>query len=310
MMKKVKWKKLLLILLTSIGVISVAAGNYAWGLVVSTYTNIQADVERKETKERLEAIDFGEGDPFSVLLMGIDEPGDNGDNNQRADTLIYLTVNPDRNSFHMVSIPRDTYTDIVGKGKKDKINHSYAFGGQEMTIRTVEKFLDVPVDYFIQIDLEGFEDMVDAVGGVDVHNDFDFTYKDVHFEKGPNHLNGNEAVKYTRMRKDDPRGDFGRQERQREVILNLIHQGKSMSSITRVKDIFSVVEKNVQTNFNLKELWTIQSNYRSALDQIHQHEIKGKDGSIDETYYYMPDQESLKKLSNDLKKHLENPKSS
>ncbi|WP_101842570.1 LCP family protein [Halobacillus sp. Marseille-P3879] len=304
-MNKTKWKRIMLVFLTSIGVLTVAAGSYGWNLVTSTFTNIQEDIDRKESEDRLEAIDFEDGDPFSVLLMGIDEPGGKGDTNQRSDALVLLTVNPDKASTHMVSIPRDTYTEIIGENKKDKINHSYAFGGTEMTLRTVENFLDVPVDYFIRMDMRGFQDMVDAVDGVEIDNELDFTYKGVHFKEGPIQLNGEETVKYSRMRKDDPRGDLGRQERQRKVIKGIMDKGADFSSITKVEEIFGVLEDNIRTNYSLKEIWDIQSNYRDARETIEQHEIEGEDNTIDDTYYYEPDEEKVEELSSTLKDHLE-----
>lgn len=74
----------------------------------------------------------------------------------------------------MLSIPRDTRTEIVGKGKDDKINHAYAFGGVPMLIATVENFLDIPIDYYLQINMESFRDIVDAVGDAvtKLHPDF------------------------------------------------------------------------------------------------------------------------------------------
>lgn len=89
--------------------------------------------------------------------------------------MIVLTVNPNDKSMQMVSIPRDTRTEIIGKGFDDKINHAYAFGGPEMSIATVENFLDIPIDYFVQVNMESFKDIVDAVGGVTVNNKLEFS---------------------------------------------------------------------------------------------------------------------------------------
>ncbi len=77
-----------------------------------------------------------------------------------------------------------------------------------MAVKTVENFLNVPVDHYIEVNMDGFKDIVDAVGGVDVNNDLDFTYEGIHFEKGNIHLDGRKALHYSRMRKLDPRGDF------------------------------------------------------------------------------------------------------
>ena len=101
-----------------------------------------------------------------------------------------ITLNPKNNSMKTVSIPRDTYTEIVGKGKNDKINHAYAFGGVDMSVSTVEKFLNIPINYYVEVNMEGFKDIVDAVGGVDVNNDLEFTADGHHFIKGNIHLTG------------------------------------------------------------------------------------------------------------------------
>src|SRR5690606_27392907 len=131
---------------------------------------------------------------------------------------IVLTVNPNKESIQMVSIPRDTRTEIIGKGFEDKINHAYAFGGMEMAIDTVENFLDIPIDYYVQVNMEGFKDLIDAVGGVTVENDLAFTQDGYHFPEGTITLYGDEALAFVRMRKNDPRGEFGRQLRQRQII--------------------------------------------------------------------------------------------
>ncbi|MFC0469078.1 LCP family protein [Halalkalibacter kiskunsagensis] len=306
MIKKIKWKKILLVTVTMIGVMIVVAGSYGWNLVTSTFTNIQENIDRKESEKRLASINFDEGDPFSLLLMGIDEPDeDEGDPYRRSDALVVVTVNPSTKSTQMVSIPRDTYTEIVGLGEKDKINHSYAFGGTEMTIRTVENFLDIPIDYFVRVNMEGFEDMVDALGGIEVENDFDFKYRGTHFEEGTLQLNGADALSYARMRAQDPRGDFGRQERQREILQILIDKGASFSSVTRIEEILTVVEENIRTNLGLGDIWSIQSNYRDALHAIEEHVVAGEDGEMDEVYYYLPDEEKVQELSKVLKEHLE-----
>ncbi|MFF2459813.1 LCP family protein [Peribacillus simplex] len=303
-MRTGKRKKILLIILTTIVILILGTGSYTyylWSIVTSTVASIQV---KYESKERLEKINIKEGDPISVLLMGIDDPAGR-ELHGRSDALILLTINPHNQSMHVVSIPRDTYTKIIGKGTKDKINHSHALGGDGMAIRTVEKFLDIPVDYFIKGDMKSFVDIVDAVGGVKVDNDLDFTIYGVHYPTGTINLNGKEALGYSRMRKDDPRGDFGRQLRQRQVIEAVINKGSHISSITKFDDIFKVVENNVKTNLTFNDMWAIQSNYKESLQNIVQHQIDGKDSEINKIYYFIPDKEKLDEISNELKKHLE-----
>ncbi|WP_243388125.1 LytR family transcriptional regulator [Bacillus kexueae] len=273
-----------------------------WYQATSTVENIQEDIGRDKSDKREEEVVFEKRDPISILLMGVDErKGDKG----RSDSLILMTINPNQESIEMLSIPRDTRTEIVGKGIQDKINHAYAFGGTEMAINTVENFLDVPVDYFVKVNMESFKDIVDAVGGVTVQNEFTFTYSGYTFEEGTINLSGEEALAYSRMRYEDPRGDFGRQDRQRQIIQGVIEKGASISSITKFGDMFKIVEDNVKTNLTFDEMWEIQENYKAAINSVTQHQVKGSGTMINGIYYYVVPEEERLALSNSLKEHLE-----
>ena len=206
--------------------------------------------------------------------MGVDQRGaDRG----RSDSLILMTVNPTTQSVKMVSIPRDTRTQIVGKGTEDKINHAYAFGGVDMAVKTVENFLNIPVDYYIKVNMEGFKDIVDAVGGITVNNNLNFTYEGKNFSKGQLELNGTDALKYSRMRYEDPRGDFGRQERQRQIIQAVIEEGASVKSLTNYGHILGAISDNVKTNLTFDEMKDIQSNYKEARNNLEQLQVSGEE---------------------------------
>lgn len=98
--------------------------------------------DREKSDKRSEKVDVADKKPISILLMGSDQRKDEVG---RSDSLMLFTLNPKTKSMKITSIPRDSYTEIVGKGKKDKINHAYAFGGIDMAVKTVENFLNVPV---------------------------------------------------------------------------------------------------------------------------------------------------------------------
>ncbi|XQY91550.1 LytR family transcriptional regulator [Metabacillus sp. HB246100] len=300
-----KRKKWLWITLSVIGLFVLATGSYAFYLYKSatdTVASIHEDLNRDKSDKRPEDVVFKDKDPISILLMGVDErEGDRG----RSDSLILMTVNPNTNSTQMVSIPRDTRTEIVGKGIDDKINHAYAFGGTEMAVATVENFLDVPVDYFVKINMESFKDTVDAVGGVEVNNTLNFSYGGYDFNEGTITLDGEKALAYTRMRYDDPRGDFGRQDRQRQVIEGVMKKGANISSITKFGDMFGVVRDNVKTNLTFDEMWEIQANYKSASSNLEQFQVNGTGDKINGIYYYIVPEEERLALSNQLKEHLE-----
>ncbi|KYD29811.1 polyisoprenyl-teichoic acid--peptidoglycan teichoic acid transferase TagU [Parageobacillus toebii] len=287
-----------------VAVLLIGIGAYAYSIyhhVKQTANQMYENVDWKSDK-RDDEVSFKEKTPISILLIGVDErKGDRG----RADSLIVMTVNPNKKSIEMVSIPRDTRTEIIGKGKKDKINHSYAFGGVEMTMATVEHFLDIPIDYYIKVNMESFRDIVDAVGGVTVDNPFAFTYEGVTFPKGEITLNGEKALKYSRMRKSDPRGDFGRQDRQKQIIEAIIQKGASFSSLTNYDEVLAAIGKNMKTNLTFDEMQEIQANYKEARHHIEQLHITGKGTTMNGTYYLIVPEEERQAISNKLKEHLE-----
>ena len=255
-----------------------------------------------KSEKRIENVTFQNQDPFSVLLLGVDErENDIG----RSDTMIVMTVNPTKQSINMLSLPRDTRTEIVGHGTSDKMNHAYAYGGIPMAINTVEEFLDIPIDYYVKMNMEGFQEIVDAVGGITVENDMDLAYKGYTFPKGTLTLDGEEALIYSRIRKEDPRGDFGRQMRQRQVIQAVMNKGASLSSLANYQGIFAALGNNVETNLSFDEMMSIQRHYKSALSSIEQMTLEGQGQTINGVWYLIIPEEERINVQNQLKQHLE-----
>ncbi|WP_088007048.1 LCP family protein [Indiicoccus explosivorum] len=296
--KRKKWPWFVGIL----AVLAIGAGAYIWSVYSSfsnTIEDIHSPIDREVSDMRMEEVELKDKDPFSVLLLGVDErENDSG----RSDTMIVATVNPEDGSMKMVSIPRDTYTEIVGYGMKDKINHAYAFGGIEMSMETVENLLDIPIDYVVEVNMEGFKEIVDAVGGVTVSNSVAFD----EFPEGEVHLSGSEALGYVRMRKEDPRGDFGRQDRQKQVIQGVMREGASVSSLMNYRGIFNALGDNVKTNMSFDEMMEVQKNYRNAVETIDQLSFdQGIGETINGVWYYMMNERELKEVQDVLKGHLE-----
>ncbi|HDR6300394.1 TPA: LytR family transcriptional regulator [Bacillus cereus] len=299
-------KKILFWILGIIGILVIAGGVYAY-TVYSNVSNalnaVHKPLDRDKSDKRDKKVEIADNKPISILLMGVDQE-DNGTG--RSDSLMLFTLNPKTKSMKITSIPRDSYTEIVGKGKKDKINHAYAFGGIDMSVKTVENFLNVPVDHYIEVNMSGFKDIVDAVGGVDVNNDLEFTSRDQHFAKGNIHLNGETALKYTRMRYEDPRGDFGRQMRQRQVIQAVIKKGASVSSLASYGDVLKAIEKNVKTSLTQDQMFDIQKNYKDCMQNSEEIQIPGDGHKAADGiwYYYVPDA-ARQDITNKLRAHLE-----
>lgn len=276
----------------------------------SIYKNVSTTLEtihepeiRKVSNLRETEVELVEKEPISVLLLGVDErEADVG----RSDTIIVLTVNPSLASIKVLSIPRDTYTEIIGLDKMDKLNHAYAFGGIDMALHSVESLLDIPIDYVVQVNMESFLEIVDSVGGVTVENTSAFEENGYLFEKGPIHLDGDKALNYVRMRMNDPLGDFGRQARQKQVLLAVLKEGASFSSLVHYKNLLATLAENIRTNMTFDQMMDIQKGYKEALTNVESISLDSGSGKrMNNIWYYVPEEEELNEVTMILKKHLE-----
>lgn len=252
---------------------------------------------------RKKELDVHVSNPFSALILGVDErQGDRG----RSDTMIILTVNPSLETTKLLSIPRDTYTEIVGKNVQDKINHAYAFGGIEMSVKTVEHLLNIPIDYVAKINMESFVELIEIVGDIPVDNQLEFDYEGQHFAKGQLLLDGESALKYVRMRYEDPQGDFGRQNRQKEIIQGILQNSLRVNTFLNYKSILKTLEAHVETNVTLDEMLAIRKNYKTSFKNIEQHYLGNGTGKrMNGIYYYLVDKNELELIQKTLKAHLE-----
>ncbi|UPK45245.1 LCP family protein [Paenibacillus pabuli] len=247
-------------------------------------------------------VDINSKEPFNALILGVDErPNDRG----RSDTMIVLSVNPGKKQVLMFNIPRDTRTDIVGHNTVDKINHAYAFGGVDMSVNTVERFLGVPIHYYMKVDMEGFAKIIDLVGGVDVNNPFAFDYEGQRYDQGNIHLDGVAALGFSRMRYDDPKGDLGRNDRQREVLKQMLKNTMQFSSVLHIQNMLDELGTHVRTDVTFDEMKELLLEYRNDLENVDTVEIQGKGEKINGIYYYIVDQQERDRIHEILEKHLE-----
>ncbi|MEG0450381.1 MAG: LCP family protein [Lysinibacillus sp.] len=276
-------------------------------IAATTYISIQKTVDKMNTplvengEGKSPVVNVSKTKPFSVLLLGVDE---REDDNGRSDTMIVVTVNPEKKSMKMLSIPRDTRTEIIGNDTVEKINHAYARGGVPMAMDTVENFIDIPIDNYVFINMEGFLQIIDTLGGITINNDMELTYDNYHFPKGEVNLTGEEALIFTRIRYEDPRGDFGRQIRQRQVIEAVMKKASNPSMLMKVDDVLDVVGENVRMNFAMSDLVKLQSIYKKMDGSIDQLSFeKGEELRLDK-WYYIPDDEELLSIQTTLQEHL------
>ncbi|AVQ33690.1 LytR family transcriptional regulator [Staphylococcus muscae] len=270
---------------------------------------IHNPLNREHSELRSGTVDLGKGEPFTIALFGVDSNAERASagGGERSDTIMLLSINPDKKTTEMVSIPRDTQAEIVGRGTTEKINHAYAYGGADMAVKTLEKLMDVPVDHYATVDMDGLQDTIDTVGGIDVVSNATFSAEGYQFTQGEQqHLDGEAAMAFIRSRKEEGAGgDFGRQERQQLVLQGLANKLTSVSSLTNFNGIMNQLGENVQTDLSLSELNQIRSNYSDANENVNRHQLEGSGGiQSDGVYYFVPDENSKAQLTQQLRENL------
>lgn len=299
------WKLIRNILVLLVLVTAAVAGK-AVNDINETLNNVSQDVEIKSIRQT--KVDIAEGDPINVLLIGTDGSVERTENNgdvNRSDTLILVSLNPQTKSTKLLSIPRDAMTLIDGVDTPDKINHAYAYGGAQLTIETVQDFLDVPIDYYAVINMDGLTELIDAIGGIEVTSPLTFEYRGTGFVEGETReVNGLKAMNFARMRYDDPEGEVGRQNRQKIVIKAVIDKVLSLDSLTTYPEILKVVASNVQTNVDLTNAVSIAQDYIPALENISSISFESlEDMYLDEIFYFYIPLNSRVKVANEIRQH-------
>lgn len=286
--------------------------NFSTGTISKTYK--QLDGEKEITP--IDAIE-----PLTILLMGVDmdQATRGGDwEGGRSDSMILVTVNPKTKETNMMSLTRDIMVEIAeangeSSGTVEKLNHSYSYGQAPMAIATIEKMMDINIDHYIEINMDGLVELVDAVGGIEVNNTLGFpisisehepAYTSI-VQPGKQLVNGDQALVYARMRYDDPEGDIGRQRRQREVITAIIKKLLQLDGLTQYKKILTAISNNMRTNIEISPA-TIPSllGYKDSVSKLNSYQLRGVDQMVDEIYYQLPTSEHLLEMQNILKKSI------
>ncbi|MDE9830242.1 LCP family protein [Staphylococcus delphini] len=268
--------------------------------------------DERQSKLRDSKVNAAE-QPISILFLGIDDSSTrrkNGQNpeNARTDAMILSTMNPDKHQIRLLSIPRDTLSYIPEVGYYDKITHAHAYGGPEASMRTVEANLNVPVDYYVRINMEAFAKTVDELGGIEYDVPYDLNEPNtmdkgrIKLKKGKQQLNGDEVLAVTRTRKQD--SDLKRGQRQMEVLKILFKKAQETKSLHKLDDIIEIVGKNSKHNLNYAEIKALATNYLANDVDIQSQQLKGENELLNGIYYINPDVDNLIETSNTLRKDL------
>ncbi|MHB7916875.1 LCP family protein [Staphylococcus borealis] len=252
-------------------------------------------------------------DAVSILFLGIDDNEGRRKNGQttehsRTDSMILSTFSPDKRQIRLLSIPRDTISYIPKVGYYDKITHAHAYGGPVAAMDSVEATLNVPVDYYVRVNMDAFVEAVDELGGIyyDVPYDLNEPNTDdsgrIKIKKGYQKLNGDEALAVARTRHHD--SDLKRGERQMDLIKLLFQKAKSLDSYDKLDDLVQIVGKNAKHNLTASEFKSLASMYLSDDIEFKTSQLKGEDDYLQNIYYYNPSVSNIMKYSNILRSDL------
>lgn len=230
----------------------------------------------------------------TILVMGADErPGDPG----RADTIMLLSWNPSANQVGVLSLPRDLWVQIPNHGY-DKLNHSFAYGGEKLVVSTVQRLLGLTIDHYVVVNFRGFGRIVDSLGGVEINVEKRLYYEDpydadgglvIDLHPGLQQLDGTRALHYARFRMDEE-GDIGRMKRQQTLLKALAAEAMRPSNVGRLPALIRGLFDAVRTDLSVTEVVRLGVQGTGALKApMVTGSINGEGGYIDGVFYLAPD---------------------
>lgn len=202
-------------------------------------------------------------EPFTVFVSGVDTT-DSGEASTRSDVNMILIINPLTNHVEMVSFPRDSYVpNLALGGGLDKLTH-LSNNGVENSVDSLETIIGFDIDFYVQVNFTSVVEIVDAIGGVEVDVDVEFTEQNsersfeaedlIHLQPGVQTLNGEEALAFSRNRHDREDGDVGRTKAQQDVIIAMVNRMLTAEGALRAPALLDIIPKYVETNASYDQL--------------------------------------------------------
>lgn len=230
-------------------------------------------------------------DEILVLLVGVDA-SQNKENPEptRTDTIMLCKINSKTGKVDLLSIPRDSRVKV--RDEFTKVNHAHAYGGIELTLKTLRDFLGLDIDYYAEVNFEAVENIVDSMGGVNykVPDGVTINADGVNIKPGMNKMNGKEVLTYLRARSIYENADLGRVNAQQQflkaMVNEMVKKSKSISMTSLVESYF----KDVKTNLPMATMLDIASKISNfSSDKFSTYTVPGTPSMIDGVSYYIPD---------------------
>lgn len=241
------------------------------------------------------------------LMMGVDSNDMKNYRGIRTDTLMLFKVNFDTGKIDILSLPRDTR--VLVRGKEDKLNHAHSYGGTNLTIRTVEDFLGIDLNYYVKVDYKAVKTIVDAIGGVEIDVPQRMKYKDptanpplnIDIMPGLQVLDGQQAHDFLRFRSGYADGDLGRIKAQQYFMKELIKQTLQPKNILKLPKLVETYFEYVETNIPFKLILKGVGAARNIdTENINTATITGTNKKINGISYLIYDREATEALVEEM----------
>lgn len=221
---------------------------------IEDYSSMVRVLYQYEIETEIEKEEADVSKAFHIYISGIDVAGSIS-KNSRSDVNIIMTVNPETKKILLTTTPRDFYVEIPGisGGQKDKLTHAGIYG-VDASMRTLEELYGINISYYARVNFTSLVTIVDALGGVDVESEYSFSAGGYNFKEGTNHLNGEQALAFSRERKSFEGGDRQRGKNQEAVITAILEKAMSPAILKNANDIIAGVSECVETNMTKKEM--------------------------------------------------------
>jgi LCP family protein required for cell wall assembly len=309
--RQVRWGRIfifLIILSTMIGTLAWASYS-AYVVLKDVYTNYSMILDEFQKKKEVQTKFQNEkfNNYTNILLLGIDD-GDKAveGSPRRADSVILVSIHHADGSIRILSIPRDTQVSIPGRQELDTVKQSYFYGGTQLVLRTVEEFLQIPINQFIVVDSKSFIDMIDTLGGLDLYVENDMDYEDpyaqfqIHLKKGFQHLDGNAADQYVRYRSDEL-GDVGRVQRQQRFLKAFFSEMIRTDKLTKIPNCIKVVNNQVMTSFAMLDAVHLMKNLKSFSPELTKTEmLPGTLVTVSGVKYWQTNQGAMQQVLDEM----------
>lgn len=325
-MRRNKYKKKRKIFPFILSLLVIIGCVFSIGKVYVNNLSKNMDMSTGEAKEI-----FKKGKPFNVLLLGTDV-GTLGRNEKgRTDTIMVATVSPQNKDIQLTSLSRDIMIKVPGHSDLgiQKLNSAYTFGGINTTKQVISNYLNIPIEGYVLINMKGVIKTIDELGGIEIKSPISFTFSQetskstgknlYRFTKGQTEyeysndygqtwtkkkvMNGDAALAFSRMRYDDPDGDFGRQKRQRMVLQAISKKIKDVKNLLNPTFLNSL-SNSIKTDLSLNDALTIYSKYSDCLSNIKSSYLHTKEYMYNGSSYQYATNQEKQKVTNNIRKLL------